>query len=504
MAEDITFTNTYMCYWKNLPYHYPNWSLEQRNQIQATGEINTGWHIIPTMLWRHFTTPKQWTHFMIDFEAYTVKGYTVTIYNPIPMTQQLAIQGTTAFTAFNNTIYTIGAQDDLYETGYHHWLNEESGDFKYFNLAFKEGQYRNATGTYKKTIFPTYLWRTANPRNVSNSTYSWLLDIDSYSTWPRVQGQTYIPNGIFWDPLTDPDHIMELRPGKNAMSFSWNVHDCDANKWFNLDQLAKWYPYMHDTPFSQSGMPGPTGSYQISKEDDPDPLTSESSWTKAVSDANFNKLDYTIPNLQNLPIVPMAWFWQEMQKSIAEIQDTRKPAMWWAGTEYESFKYPPTQCFLKGIPLFDDNDTHVETLTQGCCRVSLYLQGKKRRSRIFAPTWGPFSWRQVYAMDAPRAPSMVRYRTGGARRTWTNIDKNAGDPSYNHREDPFLETTYASARSTTSIIYAKPAFPNMPYMTPDRSGPRRGDRGRRHPRNDVSIPDTVMEATSEEEGEVTA
>lgn len=454
MAEDISFTNTYMAYWKNGPYIYPNnktTDSETNIQTLEAGEINTGWHIIPTMLWKHFTTPKQWIEFMIHYEAYTVKGYTVTVYNPVPMTQQLAIQGTTAFTAFNNTIYTLGAQDDIYETNFHNWYIDMP--FADFNLAYKEGQFKNGNNTWNKTVFPIYSWKTPNVRQSADSTYSYLQGVASEAVWPRAHEKQLMPNGIFWDPLNDPDSIMELRPGKNSMSFSWNCHDCDSNKWYNLDQIAKWTPYTHDSPWQNIGRPGSAGSYRITTADDPDPLTSRSSWTTI----ELTKDDYTIPDLLNMPITPCSWWWQEIQKSIAETQSLKKMAMFWAGTEYEQYKYPPTQCFLKGLPLFDNDGTHVETLTQGCFRVSLHLAGKKRRSRIYAPTWGPFSWRQVYAIDAPRAPNLIRYRTGGARRTWTNIDKSAGDEQYNFREDPFTEkSTYDKSKTTTSIITSKP------------------------------------------------
>nr|WFP21503.1 capsid protein 1 [Molossus molossus chaphamaparvovirus] len=477
MAEDVTYTNTYMAYWKNGPYIYPNNKTDiSDNKIQTitTGEINTGWHIIPTILWKHFTTPKQWVEFMIKYEAYTVKGYSVTVYNPIPMTQQLAIQGTTAFTAFNNTIYTLGAQDDIYETSYHNWYIDIP--FNHFNLAFKEGQFKDNNNTWNKTVFPVYSWRTANPRNISDTTYSYLTGINSYSTWPRVSGSTDIPNGLFWDPLTDPDSIMELRPGKNSMSFSWNCHDCDENKWFNLDSIAKWTPYVHDNPFQQYGRPGGAGTYRITTTDDPDQLTTQSSWATP----EVTKDDFTVPNFLNMPIVPMSWWWQEIQKSIAEVPDIKKPAMFWAGTEYEQYKYPPTQCFLKGIPLFDNDGTHVETLTQGCFRVSLHLAAKKRRSRIFAPTWGPLSWRQIYAIDAPRVPNIVRYRTGGARRTWTNIEKLAGDSKYNYREDPFnMTTTYdkTSTTNTATIAKAPTTSPQMVNSKNTSTNGRRGDLG---------------------------
>uniref|UniRef100_A0AAU7E250 Capsid protein n=1 Tax=Mastomys rat parvovirus TaxID=3141922 RepID=A0AAU7E250_9VIRU len=449
MAENLTYHNTYMVYWGNQPYIYPSTNKNPPNaHTMPAGEINTGWHIIPTILWKHFLTPRQWIELTINYEAYTVKGYSCTIYNPIPMTQQLAIQGTTAFTAFNNTIYTLGAQDDLYETSYHNWWNQNTtGDFRDFNLSYKEGQFKNASGTWKKTKWPIYSWKTENARNASSATYSYLNGVDSYANWPREKSKELVPTGVFWDPLNDANGILELRPGKNSMSFSWEHHPCDENKWFNIDQLAKWFPYTVDNPYEPKQTYGPPGSYKLYGEDDPDELTSDSSWT-TYSDKN----DPTIPNLLEMPIVPMQWFWQEIQKSIVAYPDIKKPMLHWAGTEYECYKYGPTQCFIKGIPLFDDNDTHVQTTTQGCFRISLHLAVKKRRSRIYAPTWGPLSWRQVYATDTPYVPALVRYRTAGARRTWNNIDRNQEgiDKNLHFREDPYDITSTIPETGTTN------------------------------------------------------
>nr|WPH57527.1 VP [Ursus thibetanus ussuricus chapparvovirus] len=487
MAEDITYHNTYMVYWGNQPYIYPATRNAPPNaHTMPAGGINTGWHIIPTILWKHFVTPKQWVEFTINYEAYSVKGYSCTIYNPIPMTQQLAIQGTTAFTAFNNTIYTLGAQDDLYETMYHNWWSETTtADFRYFNLSYKEGQYKNVNGTWKKTKWPIYTWQTENARNNSSATYSYLTSIDSYSSWPRVREQEVIPTGVFWDPLNDADGILELRPGKNSMSFSWQHHPCDENKWFNIDQLAKWFPYTVDNPYIRYQTYGPPGSYKITGEDDPDQLTSDSSWSTFS-----NKNDPTIPDLLEMPIVPMQWFWQEMQKSIVTVPDIKKPLLHWAGTEYECYKYGPTQCFLKGIPLFDDNDTHVATTTQGCFRISLHLAVKKRRSRIYAPTWGPLSWRQCYATDTPYVPSLVRYRTGGARRTWTNIDRNQEgvDQNRHYREDPYDNTTTVpDSRTTATPTTTKAPMPATTAATAGLFHTMRELRQIRQTRPDVEM-----------------
>lgn len=460
MATDVTFSNTFMAYWFNNPYNYYAENVSTPGNYEGTRRIvpiNTGWHILPLCLWKHFTTPKQWAEMVINYEAYTVKGFTCTVYNPVPMTQQLAIQGTTTFTAFNNTIYSLGTKDDLYETNWYNW-NDPTGTagFNNFSLAYKEGYYLDnpQSTTTKRTELPVFYWTVPNPDVPTSQTWAWTgTQKDSYSVWPFsvISGKRVMPDGVFWDPLTSPHDIMELRPGKNSMSWSWNVHPCDEGKWFNIDQMAKWFPHVHDNPYVSINRAGYLGSHPVVDQDDPTQIS-----TPASYNVQNTQMDYTVPNLADVPIVPMTWWWQEMQKSIAQNSEGHnfldQPAMHWAGTEYESYKYPPTQCFIKGLPLFDDNGSHITTTTQGCFQVTLNLACKKRRSKIYAPTWGPHPWRVTHAINSPRIGSYVRYRTAGARRTWTNIENHNNRPEIKAtRYVPYnLSATYTTTSTRTN------------------------------------------------------
>lgn len=425
-----TFTNTYMTYISNNPYQYPDDT--HGLSIHRPLMINTGWHVIPNMLWKHFVTPKQWYEFTIKYEAYHVDGYSITLFNMVPMTTQLAIQGTNTFTAFNNTIYAIGYQDTLYETNWHDWPYDEDHTDTTMNLFWKEGWgYKGGTSTHRRLEWPLYEYKTCSNRVHSGNTFG---------TSMLTPGKTW--TGLCWDPFNRPDHLMELRPGKNAITYKWECHPTDANKWFNIDEIASWYPQIPDMPFNaEKGNPG---TFKLSETETPDPMQSSADYTQPNTYYNPS-----VANLMGKPIVPMQWWWQEISKSIVETPTIKKPAMW-PGTEYECYKYGPTQCFIKMIPLFNEEGTHLSATANICCKISLHLTCKPRRSAIYAPTWGPLP-PAIYGAktnDTWYYGSYIRYRTGGARRTWTSTAYI--DSSKPGIEDPY--TTSTNATGTTHTV----------------------------------------------------
>ncbi|TRZ05897.1 hypothetical protein HGM15179_021209 [Zosterops borbonicus] len=445
MADTFKAENTWMAYIANMPYIYP---VDERDTIGAV-PINTGWHIFPNMLWRHFLTPKQWALLQMNYEAYHVESITFQVFNMIPMTTQLAIQGTTIFTAFNNCIYGLAYSDKFYETNWENWYNTLLNDDNH-NLLYKEGQICEANASSKRRyILPTYQWQPANARSRCPRTYdNWHFgnSVTASAVYPGgaaavASNNNYAdrPSGVIWDPMNRPEDLMEIRPGKNAIKMHWDCHPCDAERWLNLDQLAWWYPYLPEGPYHATHLR--PGEYKLTSECDPDRLAS-----RYEADPSIN--DYTIPNWADMPVTPMAWWWKEMQESIAipqvkEQWQQHRMNQFFVGTEHELYKYGPHQMFIKMIPLFDDNGTHIQCTANISVKTTLTLKVKKRRSAIYAPTWGPFSWFDLYTAQGKHrrfAPSLIRYKTGGARRTWQNLGDTLEENIAHPRETPYNYT----------------------------------------------------------------
>nr|QJI53750.1 MAG: capsid protein [Chapparvovirus sp.] len=468
MAETHTISNTWMCYIDNQPYVYPN---DHINTMPAT-DINTGWHIIPNMMWRHLCTPKQWAEMIIKYESYHVEAIKIQVFNMIPMTQQLAIQGTNVFTAFNNCIYALGYIDELYETSWHNWYDRSNSNMIH-NLMYKEGLFaRWNSETKVRTELPIYKWHIPNarvrgPRSYENWDASAADKISAVfpgGTQQASQQYNYSerPTGIIWDPLNRPKHLMELRPGKNSIGYTWNCHPCDADKWFNFDQIAWWHPYLAEGPYDY-GHARP-GEFQLTNQVDPDRLASRFENNPWVN-------DYTIPNWENIPVVPMMWWWKEMEESIANVNESntvnqQRTNQHFVGTEYECYKYGPMQFFIKMIPLFNANGTHVSCTANVSVQTELILKVKPRKSAIYAPTWGPFSWYDLYAANNAHRnfhPSLIRYRTGGARRTWQNLADTVNDNMSHPRETPYNYTATIAGGTGIGSTYTTPTTPSVTW-----------------------------------------
>lgn len=444
MAESVSFSHCYIGYVENQAYNLPVDQPTSDTQSSAN-TLQTGWHIMPTMLWRHFITPKDWFHLVHSYEAYTVESTSCTLFNMIPMATQIAIQGSTLFTSFNNCIYAWGYTDDLYETAYHNWWNEP----KQPNLFYPEGLW-TAAGSATKTryTFPLYVYRTPLFRVASENTLGYNQH-PARAVYPLTAGNHYIPSGVVWNPLNRPESLLEFRPGKNAITFNWHPHSCDHGKWTNLDQLAFLTPPMIQGPYCGKQRPG---TYRIADNCDPEILSSKHQTSTPEN-------DYTIPNLADQPIVPSAWFWKECMNQIVnsntlpnDANPWMKPDLYYNGTEYSLYKYPPMQHFCKLVPLINENGTNIAFSAQISCKITINLKAKKRRSAFYCPTDGPYSWRQLYShttQDRLFVPSFIRARTGGARINWQNMADTTGTGNDGHfREDAYTRETVAGGTGT--------------------------------------------------------
>nr|QKE54938.1 MAG: hypothetical protein [Parvoviridae sp.] len=472
MAEDHTISNVWMAYISNSPYIYPN----DDTLVHTTNQINTGWHVIPNMFWRHLVTPAQWAQMQINYEAYHVKGIKCTIFNCVPMTTQLAIQGNTLFTAFNNSIYGMAYKDELYETSWHNWYQYDNKEPH--NLIYKEGLAATYGGNQKyRQSLPIYTWRLPNSRAVQRCTYdnhpnNYNDGTGQSGVFPVPSGDEnhFRPTGILWDPLNRPEEIMEIRPGKNAVTFTWECHACDEGKWFNMDLLHWWHPYVPESPY-HSMRQRPT-SYTFTTYTEPDRLSNR--W-----EAQPSINDYTIPDYSDIPVVPMAWWWEEMKSAVPaslsslEGWQIKYIDLYFSGTEYEKYKYGPTQWFLKMIPLFTEQGTHIECSAQISIKTQLFLACKKRRTAIFAPTWGPFNWKQLYtakSADQTFNPALIRYRTGGAKRTWQNIADSTSAITH-PRRTVYNTSTTVPGGSGQGSTFTTPTTQTPPRRTMPRSTP---------------------------------
>lgn len=419
MADTYEFTTSYMTYIRNQPYGYPNDEESAQVSNRDAGGYPTGWHLIPGHLWCQFATPKTWDIFVRNYEAYHPVSVTHTVFNMIPLTEQLAIQRTNLFTAFNSCVYALGYTDDLYETSWYNYYFQANYDQVIRSLKYKEGQmYKPGTQQKLRMELPLYTWHWPFIRAYSDETEDYPHGGGSGEQIPIYR---YNPSGNFWDPMNRPNKLMELRPGKNAITFTWHCHDTDHDNWYNLDQLAALWPYEPQGPYTPPRHPKPH-TYKVYGNCDPDILARRGEKVKLQSNKPLN--DYTMPDLAMMPVTPCTWFWKELAENVST-----DPAKYWikmpnlfkAGTEQGIYKYPIMQHFIKLIPLWQENGTTINCYAQICVKSTLKVAVKKRRSAIYCPTYGPYKWRDLYSSTVPDLsfkPAFIRYRTAGARIQW--------------------------------------------------------------------------------------
>lgn len=507
-----SISNLRSIYITNEPYRYPLPYLKKHmDEWSQTGDflqpINTGWHILPNLLWGHLATPRQWWEMVQKFQAISVQSITTRLFNPIPIQTALSFQGTNTFPAFNNTVYAMTYTDDIYETPWFPWsFNIYPGPINMFyewNPAFKEGliykqrtdkydiandcakdrnQLETNTERYPKW-YPTQI--TANmPASYPKDTYRrqqlpiyWYhIPFPQYGRFSKMTNwnelltyfeESFIdPSGTFWDPLNRPDHIGELRPGKNMVEYSWHVADTDQGIWFNTDRLAFPPPYSRPRPLqvpegrlNRTASPRPVDPITPGKKIEHYKFLYNCGLLKQGDDRTVPEEEMApegmtgLPNWRQFPVVPMRWFQKEIQQSnpwaYEDIQKTyyretvsgcpqvsptpgtgvkkgdvniQGPLedIKFVGTEYEMYKYPPTQWFIKGVPLYDAQENHIKVEMQMFMMTTVTVLGKPRKSAIYGPTWGPINNQDLYSinMDTTFGENYIRGRSAGARRTW--------------------------------------------------------------------------------------
>lgn len=380
-----TFSKLQYVYIEDGKYDYP-----PTNQRTASEWIETGWHMLPNQLLSHFLTPTEIWSLINKAEAFHVSSCSITVCNMIPLTETLAIQGNSTFSAFNNTIYALGYRDSIYETNWFSWSSARNN----FNIAYKEGAL-NQDGTWARMNLPTFRWLNMVPS--------------------RLQANR---SGVFWDPLNRAHEIMELRPGKNAIQFSWSAHPSDSDKWYNTDFYL--YHSNIDKPSDLGGRDDNASAYYpYQKPDRGDPNREHPDGGVISTAPNMNWWHAT-PSFENDIQINMwrqaAFKIQENEQS-ATINKFGRALTFWnnlADGRY-SWRYPITQWFIKMVPLYNEESNLIKTSAQICLQKQMTIDIKPRHTALYSSA---ISQENNSMFDISEAaayvpPSVMRGRSGG-------------------------------------------------------------------------------------------
>lgn len=199
----VTYENCNIAYLANAVnkmYYFANDTKEEFNyQV-------TGWHFIPNQNYSNWMNQRQWFDLVTNHSSFRLVSCEATVQNMIPLTDNLAIGQDTTFMTFNNTIYALGYTDKHYET-----FPVESG----LDIKYREGIIINPVDgtTTNKFALPLY----NHPLYKYNQTECWSV--------------------YAWDPFVHPSSLMELRPGKNAITFKWEANPSDKDKFVSTANI---------------------------------------------------------------------------------------------------------------------------------------------------------------------------------------------------------------------------------------------------------------------------
>lgn len=343
--------------------------------------INTGWHFIPNNLYSNYLTPRQWHDLVTNHSAHKLDRVEIIVQNMIPLTDNLSIEQNTTFMTFNNTIYALAFQDNSYETTF---VEEQT------NLLWREGV---------------------------------IMKQDSDTANPTVEGKLFLPlyihylpaigsaqNKCFglhaWDPMVHANTFQELRPGKNAVTFSWQASE------------EKWYASSIFTSFQN------------------------------YSDIS-GKPDFNIStgNYQNTPLTPTGKFRQSAGGSqIQSFQNNMgvmMPDYYWAK--------PIPNFFIKMLPIFDTKNSLLQHEGQLVITRKIYFSVRPRIGGINFPTL-PFGYldqsKLEYTLkDKPQSTWYMYKSVGQPNRTEHLIH---GDPA--NTPIPYVQVSTQATTSTTNTV----------------------------------------------------
>lgn len=309
----------------------------------------TGWHYIPNNRWCDFFNPAQWFDLVTNHESVKIKSINCAVMNLIPMTDQVAIQQTSTFLSFNNTLYALAYEDNCMET--HCSLGRFAPKPK---ISMREGvEIAAGDGTVsQKQYLPTYTHYI-----------------------PKLSG-TEECKGYYWDPLTRPSEIMELRPGKNSITFHWEPHGSDAHITYSL---------MND--FSTT---------QMTRDDSMTDQITLGDWVSymngQITPASSRLEDmYTRQEAAPTPPNPPG-------RTAFNKKACGQAAIW---ASQNAYQFPIRNWFIKMIPIFDTKNALLKHEAQVCVHKTITLEVSPRKAAINMPRMD-YAW--LFSPSAQRLP----------------------------------------------------------------------------------------------------
>lgn len=349
MSLSKTYKQLRYVYIENNPMQYPPLDIGTAETYKENNPRHTGWQLLPNCLIGHMLSPAQWWDVTRTFDAIRVDAVTGTVFNMIPLTETMAIQGNTTFTAFNNTLYALGYADNKYETMLYDW----SLAYDNFTLYQKEGMESQIRGNSARMNLPEYdHYLFAHP--------------EYPDSWPSggtpSTGQAFPQMaGTLWDPLNCPDDLLELRPGKNAIKFTWTRHESDTKELYALNT---------DVYLNQLN--------------------------KRATILNAYKLVRGYFQQFNWAITPLVdnWayndtLWSNLQAATWKHDDSNEKRICNVFPPFGQFnaKFPIPNWFIKLIPLYNSENTLIKTSAQVAYLTEVTVVGAPRKEGAhFAPS----------------------------------------------------------------------------------------------------------------------